>query len=316
MDFLPIFIKMVELFLIIILGYIANKAGIFCAKEKQALSKLIINVTMPCTIMSAVLNAEALPSIRGIGLLLLVSFSSYGVLYLLAKFFAFVLRFEGQKKAVVEFGLMFANVGFIGYPITQAIFGEDSLFYTTVFNLPFNLLCYSVGVHFIQKGNMATGGDVTEEKKSIKSLLLSPALLFSVLALFLALISFDGSKVSVLGATTDIVGAITTPGALLVIGSALAEMPFREMFNNAKAYVLTVICVIITPLLMYLIYSPITKSDPLLLGEAVIITGMPVATAGTMLCVEYGGDEKFMAQFTFLTTLASIVTIPLLATIL
>jgi hypothetical protein len=90
-------------------------------------------------------------------------------------------------------------------------------------------------------------------------------------------------------------------------------MPIAEMFNNGKAYLVTFISVIVTPVVMYLIFAPFTASDPLLLGETVIISAMPVATAGTMLCVEYGGDEKFMAQITFLSTLVSVVSIPVIA---
>ena len=67
---------------------------------------------------------------------------------------------------------------------------------------------------------------------------------------------------------------------------------------------------------MYFIYLPICQGNDLLLGETVVIAAMPVATAGTMLCVEYDGDEKFMAQITFITTLATVFTIPLIAMIL
>ena len=88
------------------------------------------------------------------------------------------------------------------------------------------------------------------------------------------------------------------------------------MSSNAKAYLFTIVSLIITPLVTFAIYRPFTQDDPMLLGVAVIISAMPVATAGTMLCVEYEGDEKLMAQVTFLTTVLSVITIPMLAVIL
>ena len=98
----------------------------------------------------------------------------------------------------------------------------------------------------------------------------------------------------------------------MVIGSSLAEMPVKEMFSNGRVYVFALFRLLILPLIVYFIYRGFVR-DALLLGECVIISAMPVATNGTMLCLQYKADEKLMAQGTFITTLASLVTIPMLA---
>ena len=323
MDFIPVFIKMSELFLIIIIGYIAAKAKILGPNVKAALSKIIINISMPCTILSSVMNSENLPSTSEILFILLIAFSTYIVLFALAKGTSFILRLKGQQKGAAEFGIMFANVGFIGFPVTYAVFGPESAFYTSIFNMPFNLLCYSLGIA------MLSGYNIKEKMKNVKAseestfkifmrkigkLILTPAMIAAILCVIMGVTGFQGPDF--LADTFDILGGITTPGALLVIGAALAEMPFKEMFTNVKAYLFALIQVIVTPLLMYFIYLPICQGNDLVLGETVVIAAMPVATAGTMLCVEYDGDEKFMAQITFITTLATVFTIPLIAMIL
>jgi predicted permease len=332
MNFLSVFAKMVELFLIIILGYAATRIGIMNRTVKASLSKIILNISMPCTILASVMMADSLPGVRQILRLLVVSFLTYVVLYVLAKMTSFLLRLKGARKAAAEFGILFANVGFIGFPVTYAIFGAESTFYTSVFNMPFNLLCYSLGVYLIQKGkqedrladekiepvleNAGNQGSKSAKTlvKAAADLVLNPGLIAAVIGLVMALVGWQGPLL--LGETCELVGGITTPGALLIIGAALAEMPIAEMFNNGKAYLVTFISVIVTPVVMYLVFAPFTASDPLLLGETVIISAMPVATAGTMLCVEYGGDEKFMAQITFLSTLISVVSIPVIAMVL
>ena len=323
MDFLPVFIKMSELFLIIIIGYIAAKANILGPNVKAALSKVIINISMPCTILASVMTSENLPSTKEIIRILLIAFSTYIVLFLLAKLTSLLLSVKGRQKGAVEFGIMFSNVGFIGFPVTYAVFGEPSAFYTSIFNMPFNLLCYSLGIAMLNGYNIkeaAHRASASEEStlhifaRKIGKLILTPAMIAAILCVIMGITKFQGPKV--LAETFQIVGGITTPGALLVIGSALASMPFKEMFTNIKAYLFAIIQVIVTPLLTYFIYSPLCKSDALLLGETVIISAMPVATAGTMLCVEYDGDEKFMAQITFITTLVTVITIPLIAMIL
>ncbi|MCR4610651.1 MAG: AEC family transporter, partial [Lachnospiraceae bacterium] len=168
----------------------------------------------------------------------------------------------------------------------------------------------------ISTSNNGQSSDVKKKSKAamMKKIFLSPALIAGFLCIIMGITKFQGPEF--LAETFDCVGGITTPGALLVIGSSLAEMPFKEMFTNVKAYLFAIMQVIVTPLVMYLLYRPICGDNSLLLGETVIIAAMPVATAGTMLCVEYGGAEKLMAQITFITTLATVVTIPLLATLL
>ncbi len=314
MEFIPVFTRMVELFLIIIVGYVATKANVLNRDIKAGLSKLILNISMPCTILASVANAEALPGGKELFTLIIVSFSSYLLLFILAKITGMVLGLKGKQKGAAEFGIMFANVGFIGFPVTEAIFGTDALIYTTMFNLPFNLLCYGLGIVMIKGGEKSDSDEKILSVKGIKKLLLSPAMITSIIALILTFARVNVPDI--IGATADRLGGITTPGALLVIGAALAEIKIRDMFNNVKAYIFTVISVVITPLISYFVYKPFTSEYPLILGVAVIISAMPVATAGTMLCVEHGGDEKFMAQVTFLTTLVTVVTIPLVAMIL
>ena len=323
MDFIPVFIKMSELFLIIIIGYIAAKVKILGPNVKAALSKVIINISMPCTILSSVMNSENLPSRSEIAFILLIAFSTYIVLFLLAKGTSFILRLKGREKGAAEFGIMFSNVAFIGFPVTNAVLGSESAFYTSIFNMPFSVLCYSLGIA------MLSGYSIKEKMKSVSEteestfrffigrigkLILTPAMIAAILCIIMGVSGFQGPDF--LADTFDILGGITTPGALLVIGAALAEMPFKEMFTNVKAYLFAIIQVIVTPLVMYFLYLPVCGDNAMLLGETVIISAMPVATAGTMLCVEYGGDEKFMAQITFITTLATVITIPLLAVVL
>ena len=315
MDFLPVFTKMVELFLIIIIGYVATRVGVMNKTVKASLSKLILYIAMPCTILASVATVDSFPSGSQLARLLVVSFSSYLVLFLLGKLTGIILGLKGRQKGVAEFGIMFSNVGFIGFPVTEAIFGKAALLYTSMLNMPFNLLCYSLGVSMLTQGennDKKSNGKTASE--IFRELFLTPAMISSICALLIALLKINVPDL--LANTFDRVGGITTPGALLIIGSALAGMPVKEMFANVKSYIFTLISVVVTPLVIFAIYRPFTTSDPMLLGVAVITCAMPVATAGTMLCVEYGSDEKFMAQNTFLTTVISVFTIPLLAVLL
>lgn len=309
MEFMPIFQRMVELFIIILVGYIIARLKIMNTDGKKSLSKLVLNVTMPCTILSSVLASDNLPEADRILQLLCIAFLSYIPLWILGIITPKLLGLKGSKHGIASFAILFGNVGFIGYPVTQAIYGNEALFYTSVFNMPFNLLCYSLGVYMLKKHN-DTGEDVRFQFH-LKNLI-TPALIASLLAILIALTKIRLPEV--VCSPISLIGAITTPAALMIIGITLSEMKFREMFQSAKAYLFTIICVIISPLVTYLLFAPFTSG--LTLRIAVILAAMPVATSGTMLCLEYKCDEKFMAQITFLTTLFTIITIPAIAVIM
>lgn len=312
MDFLYVFGKMIELFLIIIIGYISCRCGAFGKDARLHVTKLVLNVAIPGITLSSVLTQDNLPGTMEIIRLLLVAFSSYAVLIAGAYIVPKLLRVRKHEEGIYRFMTAFANVGFIGYPVTQAIFGDRAVFYTCVFNLPFNFIAFSLGVVFIQSsasykngGTEHAGGPAISYKT-----FLTPCLISSVLAIILALTGWKGP--AIIGDTCTLLGNITTPAALMIIGSSLAEMPVREMFSNVKVYVFALFRLLILPIIIYFIYRSFI-TDTLLLGECVIISAMPVATNGTMLCLQYDADEKLMAQGTFITTLASLVTIPLLA---
>lgn len=321
MNFISVLNKMIELFLIIIVGFAACKAGVFDKDSRARVSKLVLNVTLPCTILASVMMQDNLPNRGQILMLMFVAMSSYLVFFAAALIVPWLLRVKDSQIDIYRFMLVFGNVGFIGYPVTQAIFGDAAIFYTSVFNLPFNLLVYSVGIAFIKASSRKKKLEIFKDRDdtvkesnvsngiSLKTFL-TPCMIAAVIAIIMALCNYKGPLL--IGETCDIIGAVTTPAALMVIGSSLADMPVKEMFSNARIYIFAIIKLIIVPLITYLIFGLFVKEN-LLLGVCVIIAAMPVATNGTMLCLEYDGDEKLMAQGTFITTVASVIIIPVLA---
>jgi predicted permease len=115
--------------------------------------------------------------------------------------------------------------------------------------------------------------------------------------------------------TASLVGHMTTPGAMLVIGSTLAEIPFREVFSEKRLYPVIVVKLVAIPVATWLILH-FFVTDPTALGVLVVEAAMPTATAAAMLSLQYGGNAKLASKGVFLTTLFSVVTIPLLLYIL
>lgn len=302
MNFFDVLGEMLVILFAIVAGFAARRLGWLGGETDQKLSKLLLNITMPAMILASVITGDELPEVS-----VILSVLEVGVaFYALALLFAYVVpRFlpgtPGQK-GVWRYALAFPNVAFIGYPVAVALFGPQALFYAVILVMPFNLLSYSLGPLML-----AGAGRFRWQQ------LLSPCIVASVAALVLALTRLRPPVL--VGEMLSFVGDITVPLSLLMVGSFLADIPAGEVFRSGKLWVLAALRLLVLPVILWVILQAMGIQE-LVLGIAVTQMAMPVAVNGTLLSMEYGGDTTCMAQITFLTTLGSILTIPVIAALL
>lgn len=302
MSFFDAFSEMLVLLFAIVLGYAANRLGILDAEMNRKVSRLLMTFTMPCTILAAVVTGDALPGLAEVLSILeaAVVFYAMEAVFMLA-----VPRLLGgtaAQKGVWRYTLAFPNVGFIGYPVAVALFGPDALFYAVVLALPFNLLSFALGPLLL-----------VGAKRFRARQMLSPCVIAALAALFLALSGLRPP--ALVGECLDFVGGITVPLSLLMVGSLLAGLPVGQVFASPRLWVLSALRLLVMPAALWLVLGRMDFSY-MVAGVAISQMAMPAAVNGSMLCMEYGGDTQCMAQITFLSTLASIVTIPLVAALL
>ncbi|MDO4542242.1 MAG: AEC family transporter [Bacillota bacterium] len=291
--------EMLSLFLILAVGYLGNKMGFLNREATKVLSRIIVNVTLPALILASVMGIEEKIAGWNLLILLTVAFLSYGLLGLVAFLTPKALKAPGETAGVYAFMAIFGNVAFIGFPIITAVYGSDAVFYAALFNIPFNLLIFSVGIMMLSpQGGLKIG----------KRAFLNPSLAAAVLALILYLLPIEFPRPLV--ETASLLGGITVPGAMLVVGASLGAVPLGEVFRDARVYLVSLIKLIVCPFLILACFGPFIR-DPLILGAAVITTAMPVATNTAMLSMEYGGDETLASKGIFISTLLSIATMPL-----
>lgn len=302
MSFLDTLCEMLVLLFAIVLGYGANRMGIMGGEMDQKVSKLLLTFTLPSMILAAVVTGDALPGLTEVLSVLKVALVFYAMeaLFMLA-----VPRFLGgspAQKGVWRYALMFPNVGFIGYPVAVALFGQEALFYAVVLALPFNLMSFALGPLLL----------VGAKRFKLRQMF-SPCVVASFLALVLALSGLRPP--ALVGEMLDFVGGITVPLSLLLVGSLLAGLPAGQVFASPRLWILSALRLLVMPVGLWLLLRGMDISY-MVLGVAVTQMAMPTAVNGSMLCMEYGGDTRCMAQITFLSTLASIVTIPVIAALL
>jgi predicted permease len=246
------------------------------------------------------LSNDNTASLSEVGFVFVVVIIVFAILPIFSYGLVKIMRIPKHQQGLYMFMTVFSNIGFMGFPVLQAIFGNESIFYAAIFNMGFNLLVYTIGVV------MMSHGSENAVKFSFKSIL-TPGVLASVVALIIYFMNLTFPVVIV--NTCSMVGNITTPIAMLLIGSTLANMPIKEVFNDFRVYPYTIIKQILLPFIAYPVLAFFIK-DTYLLGITFIVISMPVANSAVLFATEYGGDIKLAAKTVFLTTLVSVVTIP------
>lgn len=297
--------QMVILLLLVVAGFVSNKCGLTGGDFDRRLSNFIINVSCPSLILSSVMG-DVVPDRRLIIPLLVVGFLTYvalfGVAWLLPRYF---VR-EAYMRGMYSFMLMFGNVGFIGYPVVASIFGPQAVFYACLLNVPNTLFIFVVGTVFVLGG----GGKLRFSPRT----LYCPGMIASYLSIVIVAMGWEQVP-RVVAEPLRLLGGITVPGALLVIGSSMANIGRSHMLGSPRIYVMAVLRLMAIPVLIYAL-SALAGVDETVNRVNTVIIGMPVASYGTMFCLKYGRDETEMVRGTLVTTILSVVTIPLLTYIL
>ena len=299
MDMSGIISKMLLLMLTIGIGFIANKCGAMNGEFSSRLSKFLLNVTVPGALLSAGVNGDI--ALSPAELLKLFALAAGLFVLLLAVAYAVppVIRAKADEKGTYRFLMAFSNTIFMGYPVATAFFGASSVFYIAVLSLPLNIAVFTIGPKMITDGKSGS--------MNWKSLL-SPATIAAVLSLLI--IAFGIKAPPVIGELCSSVGAATSPIALMIIGSNLADTPFREIFGDRRMYLFSIFRLIVQPVICHFIFG-IFVSDPVLLGCMTILAGLPSASMATLVSAQYGGNEKLASRGVMMSTLLSVVTIPL-----
>lgn len=298
-------VVMMTLFALVVVGYIAGKLGYLGGDFDRQLSRLVINITCPALILSSSMTGT-LPDRHLILPLLLISAITYiilaGVAFLLPRY----LTKNKDDEGPVGFALMFGNVGFMGYPVVASIFGHEAVFYAAVLNVVNTFAVFTIGTILI------TGKSEMEGERFQKKVLYSTPMLAAYLTMAIVALEIDNIP-EVICQPLTMLGNITVPAALLIIGSSMSSLPLRSLLGNPIVYTTTLFRLAILPIGIHFLMNA-TGFSPMVVNINTLVIAMPVATYGTILCLKYEKDTTMMTEVTFITTLLSMISIPLLVT--
>ena len=305
---------MLTLFAIVVVGYIAGKWGYMGGTFDKKLSKVVIDITCPALILSSAMTGER-PDRRYILPLLGISVLTYllltGVALLLPRF----LTKKKDDEGVIGFAMMFGNVGFMGYPIVASIFGHEAVFYAAVLNVVNTFTVFTIGTMLVVGKNQSTVEEKEmSRKKMLRKVLYSTPMLSAYLTMLIVALEIKDIP-EFISQPLTMIGNITVPAALLIIGSSMSQLPLRALLGNGTIYATTLMRLAILPVGIHYLMTLLGFSS-FVVGINTVVIAMPVATYGTILCLRHGKDTTLITEVTFITTLLAMISIPLLVTFL
>ncbi len=303
MSFYNVFEQILVLFFLLVVGYVARKTQVFDESMTKGLSSMLLKLALPALIIDSLQTSFSSELLKQSGQILIISVFVYAASCLIAFFFTKIVKAPKDQVGVLRFAVLFSNVGFMGYPVVQAVFGRDAIFYAAIYNLPFNLLVFTLGILVINLGN-------SQGHKVHWRMFVNPALV-SVLIGFILFI-FSIKLPGPVGAVVTDLGGLTTPLSMILIGALLTNSDIRQVFTDWRVYAVSILRLLLFPLGIWAVLRMFV-SHPLLIGVPVVIAAMPVAANAAILAKEYDANPQFASQVVFISTLLSIATIPLLA---
>lgn len=299
--------QMIIMFLLMSVGFVGSKIGMITEETSKRLSAIVVNIANPAMILVSGISDERMEG-RELLSLTVVILAIYAVLLLLAYLLPALLRVDPKSRGVYQAMTVFSNIGFMGYPIIAALYGSSAILYGALYSIPFNILIYTFGVSALRKKE-----DGAEKKKLSLKEVLNIGVIMSIISLILYL-----WQIRVPGFLTDTLnylGNLTAPLSMMVIGASMTSISLRELFTDVRLLLFSLIKLLLIPVFGMLLIRQVVTNE-VICGVFMIMLATPAGSMTAMLAQEYDGDYETASRGVTLTTLLSVITMPVVSLLL
>lgn len=304
------------IFIIIIIGIICYKIKLIDEATNAKLSNILLMLVNPMVIFVAYQRAFSAELLNGLLISLLLS----AVTHVISILIAYLMLRKKKRETITIDGIrikkyvdnrdaeversnaIYANVGFMGIPLVNGIFGTEGVFYVTASITMFNIFLWTHGV-------IMMSGSSELSFKALMKKLMSPSIIAIVIGLICFLFQLMVPKV-VKEALTHVAN-MNTPFAMLIAGVTIGRTDLRKLLKKFRVFYVAFIKLIIIPILLLLVYSRFPMND-IVFTTAVIMAAAPSATTGILFSIKYGKNSVLSAEIFTVTTLLCAITIPLI----
>lgn len=299
--------QMIVLFIIMMIGYICRRIGLFGEEASKLLSGIVVNIANPALILSSSINKESVIEGKELALTMGLAVSFYLILLVLAEIVPRVLRVKDKDYGVYKVMTVFSNIGFMGFPLLTAMYGSESLLYGSLFLIPYNVLIYTYGVGALCK----TEENLKQGKRSVPwNKIFNIGVIACIISLILYLTRIRVPQV--IEDVADTLGNLTAPLSMIVIGDAMSQMKLKALLKDKKLMIFTAIKLLLIPVVGLFFVKQIGL-NPMLTGVCLVMLSTPVGSMTAMLAQQYDGNYELASKGVALTTLLSVITMPIVS---
>ena len=291
------------LFLLIGTGMVAVKTGVLKLENKQALSNLLVYIIVPAMVVNSYRMEFSAQILRN----LLAAFGMSVLSVLLGTVITLLLtaRKTGSRMPIFRFACIFSNAAYMGFPLISALFGSEGLLYASAYVTVFNILLWTLGYGLVSGGSSV--------KEVARSLVHTPVLYAIVVGLGIYLLQIP--LPALIPQPLELLAGVNTPLSMLITGMLIAAGDVRSIVTDKHIWKLASVRMLLIPAATLALFGVLgfhgTAAQVVTLLEC-----CPAAAITSVFAVQFGHDEHFAAGSVVLTTLLSIVTLPLCALII
>lgn len=297
-NFLIVSQQVLVLCCLMALGFICNKINWLDAKAVKSITNIVLFFVTPCVIIDS-FSRDVDPSlISGLIVAAVIAFFTFG--FSIAFAHLCIKDKDKDVERVYRYASIFGNCGFMALPLEHAVLGDIGTFYGTAFIAIFNLIVWTYGVWLMS-------GDKANIKA--KALFTNPGLIGAVIGILLLVTGFRFP--SVISTTIGYMADLNTPLPMIVIGYYLGNLSVKKIVSNRKQYLIAFYRLLLIPGVM-LVIMHFAKVDPVVMVVSTIAASAPTAANTAMFATLYDKDAELGAQLMSVTTLLSLITLPLL----
>lgn len=278
-------------------GFCMKKRGWISERFQKDLTNFFMGLVVPCCVLASSGNEFTSSMSDGIHYSFLLGAGYYVAALLVFQPLSKVLTHEEAKRKAFIGCCVFANVGFIGFPVAQELGGDEAMLYAVIHNVFYNIFMFSYGV------TLFSGSGKLDWKK----MLLSPLTLISVLTLVIFMSPFRFPPV--LQETLSTMGNMMVPLSLLLTGCSMAKMPFGQVIRDPLAWMISFLRLIFVPVVLYGVcrWLHITGMAAVV---AIVLQGLPAGSLNIILAEQHGGDASFASCAVTQNLVLMLVTMP------
>lgn len=297
--------QMIVLFIYMVLGYYGSRKDVLDTKAGKVLSWIVIHIANPALMLNSAVNGDGKASGKELVNTAVIAVLMFVVLLILSWFAPIVFRASEDEKGIYKLMTTFNNIGFMGFPVIAAAYGNEALLYAAIFTLPFNVLIYTYGIAMVR-------GKDAEGEGFQWSRILNIGVISCLIAVVLYLSSVpipDFARTAISG-----LSGLTAPLSMMVIGISLSSISLKELFLDVKLLAYAAVKLLVIPIIGTLIIRQFVGNE-ILVAVCMIMLATPVASMAVMLAGQYDRNVELASKGVAITTILSVVTIPVVSAI-